>query len=213
MFEDVTQNTYAYADVHAQNQDLLMIITELKNNLKTIDKWKHVNTKFDKSKTLGQLLCVTSFNTNLAIKAKNVANTKVTSDRSKRATSQSTPTIEKKQQHNANVIVRGMYKINQGDTQTPDSKANTNVSNSTRVIQLVLWNVDSGCSKHMTGNLQLLRNFIEKFMGTDRFGNVISLQLQAMEIMFKAISLFVISIMLKALATICFRLDNFVMEI
>ncbi|GJW61380.1 integrase, catalytic region, zinc finger, CCHC-type containing protein [Tanacetum coccineum] len=31
--------------------------------------------------------------------------------------------------------------------------------------------VDSGCSKHMTGILQLLRNFIEKFMGTVRFGN------------------------------------------
>ncbi|GJX91475.1 hypothetical protein Tco_0344801, partial [Tanacetum coccineum] len=40
-----------------------------------------------------------------------------------------------------------------------------------KVIQLVLWIVDSGCSKHMTNNLQLLRNFIEKFMGTVRFGN------------------------------------------
>ncbi|GJT46536.1 hypothetical protein Tco_0955251 [Tanacetum coccineum] len=40
-----------------------------------------------------------------------------------------------------------------------------------QVIQLVLWIVDSGCLKHMTGNLQLLRNFIEKFMGTVRFGN------------------------------------------
>ncbi|GJV77637.1 hypothetical protein Tco_1509221 [Tanacetum coccineum] len=39
------------------------------------------------------------------------------------------------------------------------------------VIQLVLWIVDSGCSKHMTGILQLLRNFIEKFMGTVRFRN------------------------------------------
>nr|GEV18605.1 hypothetical protein [Tanacetum cinerariifolium] len=28
------------------------------------------------------------------------------------------------------------------------------------VIQLVLWIVDSGCSKHMTGNLQLLRNLL-----------------------------------------------------
>ncbi|GKB64155.1 hypothetical protein Tco_0920341, partial [Tanacetum coccineum] len=28
-----------------------------------------------------------------------------------------------------------------------------------------------GCSKHMTGNLQLLRNFVEKFMGTVHFGN------------------------------------------
>ncbi|GKA40350.1 hypothetical protein Tco_0732943, partial [Tanacetum coccineum] len=41
----------------------------------------------------------------------------------------------------------------------------------TKVIQLVLWIVDSGCSKHMTSNLQLLRNFNEKFMGTVRFGN------------------------------------------
>ncbi|GJR30824.1 hypothetical protein Tco_1107056 [Tanacetum coccineum] len=40
-----------------------------------------------------------------------------------------------------------------------------------KVIQLVLWIIDSGFSKHMTGNLQLLRNFIEKFMGTVHFGN------------------------------------------
>nr|GEW99551.1 hypothetical protein [Tanacetum cinerariifolium] len=31
--------------------------------------------------------------------------------------------------------------------------------------------VDSGCSKHITGDRSLLRNFIEKFMGTVRFGN------------------------------------------
>ncbi|GJR21200.1 retrovirus-related pol polyprotein from transposon TNT 1-94 [Tanacetum coccineum] len=39
------------------------------------------------------------------------------------------------------------------------------------VIQLVLWIVDNGCSKHMTDNLQLLRNFVEKFIGTVWFGN------------------------------------------
>ncbi|GKA46084.1 retrovirus-related pol polyprotein from transposon TNT 1-94 [Tanacetum coccineum] len=39
------------------------------------------------------------------------------------------------------------------------------------VIQIVLWIVDNGCPKHMTGNLKLLRNFVEKFMGTVRFGN------------------------------------------
>nr|GEU49716.1 hypothetical protein [Tanacetum cinerariifolium] len=39
------------------------------------------------------------------------------------------------------------------------------------VIQLVLWIVDSGCSKHMTISLQLLRIFVEKSMGTIRFGN------------------------------------------
>nr|GEZ04709.1 retrovirus-related Pol polyprotein from transposon TNT 1-94 [Tanacetum cinerariifolium] len=39
------------------------------------------------------------------------------------------------------------------------------------VIQICLWCVDSGCSKHMTGNLKLLINFVWKFLGTVRFGN------------------------------------------
>ncbi|GKC24798.1 hypothetical protein Tco_1026948 [Tanacetum coccineum] len=40
-----------------------------------------------------------------------------------------------------------------------------------KVIQIMIWIIDSGCSKHMTVNLQLLRNFIEKFVGTVHFGN------------------------------------------
>nr|GEX14036.1 Gag-Pol polyprotein [Tanacetum cinerariifolium] len=39
------------------------------------------------------------------------------------------------------------------------------------VIQICLWCIDSGCSKHMTRNLKLLINFVWKFMGTVRFGN------------------------------------------
>nr|GEV47492.1 integrase, catalytic region, zinc finger, CCHC-type, peptidase aspartic, catalytic [Tanacetum cinerariifolium] len=37
--------------------------------------------------------------------------------------------------------------------------------------KIVLFIVDSGCSKHMTGNLKLLINFMEKFLGTVKFGN------------------------------------------
>ncbi|GJU42902.1 retrovirus-related pol polyprotein from transposon TNT 1-94 [Tanacetum coccineum] len=37
--------------------------------------------------------------------------------------------------------------------------------------KLILFIVDSGCTKHMTGNLKLLCNFVEKFLGTVRFGN------------------------------------------
>nr|GEW67020.1 hypothetical protein [Tanacetum cinerariifolium] len=40
-----------------------------------------------------------------------------------------------------------------------------------KVIRICLWCVDSGCSKHMTGNLNLLINFFWKFLGTVRFGN------------------------------------------
>ncbi|GJT08175.1 integrase, catalytic region, zinc finger, CCHC-type containing protein [Tanacetum coccineum] len=38
-------------------------------------------------------------------------------------------------------------------------------------VQIYLWCVNSGCSKHMTGNMKLLINFVWKFMGTVRFGN------------------------------------------
>ncbi|GJU57527.1 retrovirus-related pol polyprotein from transposon TNT 1-94 [Tanacetum coccineum] len=38
-------------------------------------------------------------------------------------------------------------------------------------IQICLWCVNSGCSKHMIGNLKLLINFIWKFLGTVHFGN------------------------------------------
>nr|GFA41684.1 integrase, catalytic region, zinc finger, CCHC-type, peptidase aspartic, catalytic [Tanacetum cinerariifolium] len=36
---------------------------------------------------------------------------------------------------------------------------------------ICLWIIDSGCSKHMTRNRALLTNFVEKFLGTVRFGN------------------------------------------
>nr|GEW99559.1 ribonuclease H-like domain-containing protein [Tanacetum cinerariifolium] len=39
------------------------------------------------------------------------------------------------------------------------------------MVQICLWIIDSGCSKHMTGNHALLTNFVEKFHGTVRFGN------------------------------------------
>nr|GEZ92140.1 copia protein [Tanacetum cinerariifolium] len=40
-----------------------------------------------------------------------------------------------------------------------------------KIIQICLWIIDTGCSKHMTGNRALLTNFVEKFLGTVRFGN------------------------------------------
>nr|GEU88649.1 integrase, catalytic region, zinc finger, CCHC-type, peptidase aspartic, catalytic [Tanacetum cinerariifolium] len=42
---------------------------------------------------------------------------------------------------------------------------------SINIVQICLWIIDSGCSKHMTGNHALLLNFVEKFLGTVRFGN------------------------------------------
>ncbi|GJY06404.1 retrovirus-related pol polyprotein from transposon TNT 1-94 [Tanacetum coccineum] len=48
---------------------------------------------------------------------------------------------------------------------SPTGKVNPNL------VEIILFIVDSGCSKHMTGNLKLLTNFVEKFLGTVKFGN------------------------------------------
>ncbi|GJW96456.1 retrovirus-related pol polyprotein from transposon TNT 1-94 [Tanacetum coccineum] len=51
-------------------------------------------------------------------------------------------------------------------------KSKTNVPDSkSKVIQIVLWYLDSGCSKHMTGDRSQLTNFVNKFLGTVKFGN------------------------------------------
>ncbi|GJS58824.1 retrovirus-related pol polyprotein from transposon TNT 1-94 [Tanacetum coccineum] len=50
------------------------------------------------------------------------------------------------------------------------SKTNVRVSKS-KVVQIVLLYLDSGCSKHMTGNRSQLTNFVNKFLGTIKFGN------------------------------------------
>nr|GEW12845.1 Gag-Pol polyprotein [Tanacetum cinerariifolium] len=40
-----------------------------------------------------------------------------------------------------------------------------------QLVEIILFIIDSGCSKHMTGNLKLLTNFVEKFLGTVKFRN------------------------------------------
>ncbi|GJR77691.1 retrovirus-related pol polyprotein from transposon TNT 1-94 [Tanacetum coccineum] len=48
------------------------------------------------------------------------------------------------------------------------SKTNVPISKS-KVVQIVLWYLDSGCSK--TGDRSQLTNFVNKFLGTIKFGN------------------------------------------
>ncbi|GJT08643.1 retrovirus-related pol polyprotein from transposon TNT 1-94 [Tanacetum coccineum] len=64
-----------------------------------------------------------------------------------------------------------MPKIRKADESTSISPTIDIVSRITNIVQLILFIVDSGCTKHMTGNLKLLCNFVEKFLGTVRFGN------------------------------------------
>ncbi|GJW57103.1 retrovirus-related pol polyprotein from transposon TNT 1-94 [Tanacetum coccineum] len=70
---------------------------------------------------------------NISVKAKKVSDSKVNADRSKPVTSHSTPKNEQSRKQNENVLARGMYRLTTTETQTPDSKTNIHVSNSTGV--------------------------------------------------------------------------------
>ncbi|GJS42812.1 putative reverse transcriptase domain-containing protein [Tanacetum coccineum] len=51
-------------------------------------------------------------------------------------------------------------------------KSKTNVpASKSKVVQIVLWYLDSGCSKHMIGDRSQLTNFVNKFLGTVKFKN------------------------------------------
>nr|GEV64501.1 retrovirus-related Pol polyprotein from transposon TNT 1-94 [Tanacetum cinerariifolium] len=46
-----------------------------------------------------------------------------------------------------------------------------NIVVNANVVQIVLWYLDSGCSKHITGDRSLLINFVQKFLGIVKFRN------------------------------------------
>nr|GFB28878.1 retrovirus-related Pol polyprotein from transposon TNT 1-94 [Tanacetum cinerariifolium] len=55
---------------------------------------------------------------------------------------------------------------------SPTGNVNPNISLPLdNLVEIILFIIASGCSKHMTGNLKLLINFVEKFLGTVKFGN------------------------------------------
>nr|GEV88251.1 integrase, catalytic region, zinc finger, CCHC-type, peptidase aspartic, catalytic [Tanacetum cinerariifolium] len=47
----------------------------------------------------------------------------------------------------------------------------TRITTTAKVVQIVLWYLDSGCTKRMTGDRSQLINFVNKFLDTVKFGN------------------------------------------
>nr|GFB31652.1 hypothetical protein [Tanacetum cinerariifolium] len=79
------------------------------------------------------------------------------------------PGIQNVRNQNGLIVVQEIANQNpNGNVNLVAAQAEGNVTNdrSAEVIQICLCCVDSGCSKHMIGNLKLLINFVWKFMGT-----------------------------------------------
>nr|GEU45379.1 copia protein [Tanacetum cinerariifolium] len=62
-------------------------------------------------------------------------------------------------------------KMNESQKSKSAKKHKNQMFGNLRVVQIVLWYLDSECSKHMTGNRSQLINIVSKFLGTVRFGN------------------------------------------
>nr|GEW18881.1 hypothetical protein [Tanacetum cinerariifolium] len=173
-------------DLKAQLQDKGIVISELKKLIEKL-KGKSVDTKFEKSSVIQQpnafksqrLLVLgkpTTFSNSFVrkdfSKSKSVTQNNVSNDFSKPVTAQTLPPNKQSILKNTNVLAPRMYKLhtdhNQARTsQLPQDSRKTNK----RLVEIVLFIIYSGCSKHMMGNLKLLINFVEKFLGTVKFGN------------------------------------------
>nr|GFA75353.1 retrovirus-related Pol polyprotein from transposon TNT 1-94 [Tanacetum cinerariifolium] len=179
-------NSLELEDLKAQLQDKCIVISELKKLIEKL-KGKFVYTKFEKSSVIRQpnafksqrpsvlgkpTTFLNSFVRKDFSKSKSVTQNNVSNDFSKPVIAQSLPTIKKSILKNTNVRAPGMYKLHTDHTQARTSQLPQDSRKTNKhLVEIVLFIVDSGCSKHMTGNLKLLINFVEKFLGTVKFRN------------------------------------------
>ncbi|GKA41125.1 hypothetical protein Tco_0733718 [Tanacetum coccineum] len=121
----VSEKTYAYGAIHAENQNLLFTISELKTRLAKVEKGKSVNTKFDKTNGSQPLLCVTPLNKHVIQKKTDVQKSKENHVVSKPVTLQTSPAKQSRVNSNKNVIAPGMYKVaTTHESQTNKAKHN-----------------------------------------------------------------------------------------
>ncbi|GKB65492.1 hypothetical protein Tco_0921678 [Tanacetum coccineum] len=120
----VSEKTYAYGAIRAENQNLLFTISELKSRLANAEKGKFVNTKFDKKNDSQHLLCVTPLNKHVIQKKMDVSKTKEKHVVSKPVTLQTSPDKQRSSNSNKNVIAPGMYRVvTTQELQTNESKS------------------------------------------------------------------------------------------
>ncbi|GJU03268.1 hypothetical protein Tco_1113606 [Tanacetum coccineum] len=81
------------------------------------------------------------------------------------------PISTREPKHNVNQSVATSHKKTVATDSTVKKPRYTTRKLYEQLVDIILFIVDSGCSKHMTGNLKLLTNFVEKFLGTMKFGN------------------------------------------
>ncbi|GJS09832.1 hypothetical protein Tco_0366628 [Tanacetum coccineum] len=160
--------------IRAENQDILMTISELKTKLKNVEKGKSVNTKFDKTNVSNKLICVTSLNKQDFQKKTVAPKTEEKHVLSKTVTLQTSPNKQKAVETNKNVIAPGMYKVNNINKHETNTNKAKSVLSSTRLkaalsVRIPL-NRDSSFKNSVLSNT---KKSSEKVEFSDRTNNVV----------------------------------------
>ncbi|GJX76895.1 hypothetical protein Tco_0323706 [Tanacetum coccineum] len=159
-------------DLKAQLQDKNIAIFELKKLIEKC-KGKSVETKFDKPSVVRQP------NAQRIPKPPVLGKLIPFSDSLERKHFSKTKSVAKTNMLEASQLPQ-TYRSNNPRVSTSTGVTHrTNVSRlqlrstqmKDKIVQLILFIVDSGCTKHMTGNLTLQCNFVKKYLGTVHFGN------------------------------------------
>nr|GEU87098.1 hypothetical protein [Tanacetum cinerariifolium] len=199
VFRKEREQYFKIKDLKAQMQDKNIAISELKKITKK-GKGKSVETKFDRPSVVRQpnaqripkpsvLGKPTPFSDSLergyfpktrtkkptivpisTRKPKSQANKSIATPNKKKVASKST---SQKPQSYYRVLYENTNKARKWwiERQSPSGYKWVPKPKKQWIVQLILFIVDSRCTKHMTSNLKLLFNFVKKFLGTVRFGN------------------------------------------
>ncbi|GKA26952.1 retrovirus-related pol polyprotein from transposon TNT 1-94 [Tanacetum coccineum] len=186
----VFEKTYEYGAIRTENQNLLLTIYELKTRLENVEKGMNaassVRRQMNKDSHVKNNVLANSKKPTKKVAVRiyqksqendqNRANTDTRNERAQKKPKDSKPKPEKIKPWSTKTRFSKESTLSKSlDTTYVVSKHKIDVKSTSKandkVVQIVLWIVDSGCSKHMTGDRSLLKNFIEKFMGTVRFGN------------------------------------------
>nr|GEU90331.1 Gag-Pol polyprotein [Tanacetum cinerariifolium] len=183
VFRKECKQYFKIQDLKAKLQDKNIAISELKKLIEK-GKGKSVDTKFDrpyvsKTNVSEGLSKLVTAQTLPRVAKKAVSNTNVLKrgmHRIDNRTAHIRATQLPQTVRNTNPRVSTSTGVNhKPNVSRPQLKSNQSkdkvLPNNSQIVKLILFIVDSGCTKHMTGNLKLLCKFVEKFLGTISFGN------------------------------------------
>nr|GEV11141.1 retrovirus-related Pol polyprotein from transposon TNT 1-94 [Tanacetum cinerariifolium] len=169
LINKVNLKSIEVSDLNASLQEKVLVITALKEQLNKL-KGKAVITKAVSSNSIDpELLKVDITPLALKLRKNRTAHTDyIRHTQEEVATLREIVEITPK---NKTKQIRLTEQITKSGKTTVTTPPSANIDSNTPVVQIVLCYLDFGCSKHMTGDHSQLVNFVQKFLGTVKFGN------------------------------------------